>query len=159
MKSMQLRPARDTDREGIIALIDRVYRIYGDRICLEGADKDLSEIPCSYRGGHFDVVADNSRIWATVALVPAPDRQEVGCLRRMYLDPDLWGSGWGPCMIEWVRERARDMGMSRLEFWSDTRFERAHAFYRKQGFESDGSTRTLDDAWEPYDEYFFSGNV
>ena len=159
MKSILLRPARETDREGIIALISRVYRIYGDRICLEGADKDLSEIPHSYRGGHFDVAADNSRIWGTVALLPAPDRPEVGYLRRMYLDPDLWGSGWGLRMIDWARDRARDMGISRLEFWSDTRFERAHAFYRKCGFVSDGSTRTLHDAWEPYGEFFFSGDV
>ena len=136
MKSKLLRPATEADREGIIALIDRVYRIYGDRICLKGADKDLSEIPLSYRGGHFDVVAGESRIWGTVALVPAPDTPEVGYLRRMYLDPDLWGSGWGSRLIEWARDRARDMGISRLEFWSDTRFERAHAFYRKCGFVS-----------------------
>lgn len=159
MKSILLRPARETDREGIIALIDSVYRIYGDRICLEGADKDLSEIPHSYRGGHFDVLAGDTRIWGTVALVPAADIPEVGYLRRMYLDPDLWGTGWGLRMIDWARDRARDMGISRLEFWSDTRFERAHAFYRKCGFVSDGSTRTLHDAWEPYDEFFFSGDV
>jgi RimJ/RimL family protein N-acetyltransferase len=47
------------------------------------------------------------------------------------------------------------LGHTRIELWSDTRFERAHRFYTKHGFEHDGTIRHMTDAFAPYDELFF----
>jgi len=45
---MQLRPTRPEDQAAIMALIDAVYREYGDRLCLENADRDLLDIDAHY---------------------------------------------------------------------------------------------------------------
>lgn len=53
--------------------------------------------------------------------------------------------------IDW----ARDTGFERVEFWSDTRFERAHRFFEKFGFQKSGEVRDMTDSVVPYSEYFF----
>ena len=53
--------------------------------------------------------------------------------------------------IDW----AKDQGIDRIEFWSDTRFERAHRFFAKFGFEKNGDVRSMDDSHEVYKEFFF----
>ena len=45
---MQLRPARPEDQTAIMALIDAVYHEYGDRLCLENADRDLLDVDAHY---------------------------------------------------------------------------------------------------------------
>ena len=53
--------------------------------------------------------------------------------------------------INWAIEK----GFRRVEFWSDTRFERAHQFFARFGFQRDGRQRTMHDGHTPYKEYFF----
>ena len=74
----------------------------------------------------------------------------------MYLDSSLRGSGHADRLMQWALDKALELGMTRIECWTDTRFERAHAFYRKIGFQTDGSVRRMLDGCEPYDEHFFS---
>jgi putative acetyltransferase len=57
--------------------------------------------------------------------------------------------------MHWAIDYARSHGAERIEFWSDTRFERAHCFFQKFGFKTTGERRECDDSWEPYWEYFF----
>ena len=54
--------------------------------------------------------------------------------------------------IDWARER----GFREVRFWSDTRFERAHRFFEKFGFQQDGRVREMHDSHEPYSEYYYS---
>jgi putative acetyltransferase len=58
-------------------------------------------------------------------------------------------------MMQWAIDWAHEHGMRRIEFWSDTRFTRAHTFFTRLGFQRDGRLRTMDDGWLPYQEYFF----
>ena len=76
-------------------------------------------------------------------------------MRRLYLDPELRGAGWAQKLVDWAIDRARVLGMQRMELWSDVRFTRAHAFYKKFGFVHEGVEREMDDGWEPYREYFY----
>ena len=69
--------------------------------------------------------------------------------------PELRGSGWGGRLMEWAFDWARKHGQSRVEFWSDVRFTRAHRFFRRLGFEHDGRTREMHDGAMPYSEFFF----
>lgn len=152
---MNLRPFEPKDADGVVALIERVYREYGERICLDNADKDLSDVPGHYGAGRFMVLEKDSQVLGTVALAPDGARMDCCFLKRLYLDPELRGEGAGDRLLEWARETGRELGFSRMELWSDVRFERAHAFYKKQGFGFDGAVREMDDGWEPYREYFF----
>lgn len=153
---MKFRRVTNEDSEGVISLIDSIYREYGDRVCLEGADKDLTDLAAHYDDGRFMVLEDDAgKILGTVALTIR--NEEPGCcyMRRLYLHPDLRGGGQGQRLVEWVLTAARRSGATRIEFWSDTRFSRAHSFYGKLGFQHDGTTRTMNDGWEPYDEFFY----
>ncbi len=154
---MHLRPACVGDQEAIRRLVDAVYREYGDRLFVEDADADLLDIEGNYRalGGEFVVLDDAGQVRGMHAVLPSADGQGICTFRRLFLEPSLRGSGWGERLMQWALDWAADHRFERVQFWSDTRFERAHAFFAKAGFEQ-GATREMNDGAMPYREYFFS---
>jgi putative acetyltransferase len=152
-----LRPAQPQDCDAIIALIDDVLSEYGDRLSLDVADRDLLDIDGYYiaAGGVFVVLEDMGRIRGTHAAIPVPQQPGVCIFRRLYLETGLRGGPWGSRLMQWALDWAREHGMRRIEFWSDTRFERAHRFFARFGFQRDGRIRTVEDGWLPYQEYFY----
>ena len=158
---MQLRFANNHDSPQIIALIDSVYGEYDDTVCLEGAEKDLLDIEGSYRhvGGEFWVLIDDEKVVGTHGALPCESETtedlNVCQFKRLYLSKSLRGSQWGTRLMQVTIDWARDAGFERVEFWSDTRFERAHQFFKKFGFERDGRTREMFDGVDPYSEYFY----
>jgi len=154
---MKIRPVERSDTEGIIALIAAAYREHGDRLCLEGADADLANVAGHYSSGDsaFVVLDDNGTVAGTHALVPVDVSLGLCTFRRLYLRSDLRGTGWGDKLMRWAIDTARQFGFRRVEFWSDTRFTRAHQFFRRLGFQDDGRVREMNDAWKPYSEFFF----
>ena len=154
---MLLRLATPQDCQTITRLIDGVLREYGDEICLTGADRDLMDITGHYEqlGGAFVVLDDEGTIRGTHAVVPDGTRQDVFFLRRLYLEQALRGGVWGIRLMDWTLEWATAHGARRIELWTDTRFERAHAFFRRCGFQPDGRIRAMNDGVAPYREYFF----
>lgn len=145
------------DSPGIVALVDGVYREYGDRVCLEDADRDLLSFHDFYAadGGEAIVLAHGSAIVGLHAVVPLGDRPGVCTFRRLYLTASLRGGEWGERLMRWAMETAKQKGFSRVEFWSDVRFLRAHRFFARLGFQPDGRRRVMTDSFEPYSEYFF----
>ena len=158
---MQLRPACPEDQAAIIALIDAVYHEYGDRLCLANADRDLLDIDAHYvkAGGAFVVLDDAGCVRGTHAVLPEAARPGVGVFRRLYLEVALRGSPWGAQLMQWAIDCACAHNMYRIEFWSDTRFTRAHVFFTRFGCRRDGRIRSMDDGCMPYQEYFFFLNL
>ena len=158
---MQLRPARPEDQAAIMALIDAVYHEYGDRLCLDNADRDLLDIDTHYikEGGAFVVLDDAGSVRGTHAVLPEATRARVCVFRRLYLEAALRGSPWGAQLMQWAIAWARAHSMHRIEFWSDTRFTRAHTFFARFGCQRDGRIRSMDDGCMPYQEYFFFLNL
>jgi putative acetyltransferase len=154
---MHIRLARLEDRDAIMVLIDTVLHEYDDRLWPQGADSDLLDLTSHYmaKDGAFIVLDDAGHIRGTHAVVPDTQRPGVCYLRRLYLDAALRGSSWGTQLMQWTLDWARTHGMHRVEFWSDTRFTRAHAFFARFGFQRDGRVRTMHDGWKPYQEYFY----
>ncbi len=155
---MHIRPAAGNDQQALIELIDSIYRQYGDRICLDGADRDLLDLETAYTacGGGFVVLDDHGQVRGSHAVLPISLSNGLCTFRRLYLDPPLWGSDWGKQLMDWAVDWARQQGFQRVEFWSDTRFTRAHRFFHRYGFRSDGRVRHLQDGWQPYSEFYFS---
>lgn len=158
---MLLRLAEAQDCQAIIRHIDAVLREYGDEICLTGADQDLTDIEQHYgrNGGAFVVLDDEGTVRGTHAVRRDVTRPDVCCLRRLYLEQPLRGTDCGHRLMDWALEWAAAHGALRVELWSDTRFERAHAFFRRFGFRQDGRTRDMDDGVKPYQEHFFYKNL
>lgn len=158
---MQIRTAAKTDQPQIVRLIADILREYGDRICLDNCDSDLLDLQRNYfsAGGAFWVLEDGGKIFGTVAATPSFDafNEPVSpCqLKRLYLHASLRGGNWGVQLMQTAVDWARREGFRQLEFWSDTRFSRAHNFYLKFGCQMTGQVRTVTDTYEPFEEYHF----
>ena len=145
---MIIRSVTSGDRQAVTTLIESVYGEYGEQVCLDGAEADLLTLPEPYRqqGGEFVVLDDGGRIRGTHAVLPLDHATRICTFRRLYLEPELRGQGWGERLMQWAVDWASERGFVRVEFWSDIRFERAHRFFRRLGFVSDGTVREMDDA-------------
>lgn len=158
---MPIRLAQRNDQPQIVRLIADILREYGDTICLDNCDSDLLDLQKNYAacGGAFWVLEEASRILGTVAVTPSEDilsdPVSTCLLKRLYLHPSLRGGHSGRELMETAVSWARREGFRRLEFWSDTRFSRAHNFYQKFGCQMTGAVRTIHDTYQPFDEYQF----
>ena len=161
LSNLVLRPAHNTDQPGIIALINAVYQEYGDEVFLEGAESDLLEIDETYfrNSGCFVVLVDKQKqdelIKGTHAVLPLDPANNLCTFRRLYLAPDLRGTGAGTQLMQWAIDWASEAGFTRVEFWSDVRFKRAHRFFQRFDFQTDFETREMNDGCAPYQEYLF----
>lgn len=153
-----LREALHSDSRAVMTLIDNVYREYGDKLMPEDADADLINLEENYtkKDSIFVVVeAPDGSIVASHSVVPRTDQLNACWFKRLYLHPTLRGGVWGNILMNWAIVSAQRMGFKRVEFWSDSRFKRAHAFFGRFGFQRDGRVRSMTDGSMPYDEYFF----
>ncbi len=150
--------AQNADKDRVVSLIESCYQEHGDQIILNGDDSDLLNLEGNYRGrgGEFIIVEDQQQtIVGCHAVVPL-DQQPRSCtFRRLYLHKSLRGMGLGQALMQWALKWARSQGFQRVEFWSDTRFERAHKFFLKAGFLTNNDARKMDDGIQPYSEFFF----
>lgn len=152
-----LRHPTPDDTPGVIALVEGVYHEYGDRVCLEDAERDLLSFHDHFPrlGGDAIVLVDGEQVVGMHAVVPLADQPGVCTFRRLYMAPSLRGSGWGEKLMQWAIDTAKAKGFHRIEFWSDTRFVRAHHFFARLEFKQDGRVRDMTDSYQPYQEYFF----
>lgn len=155
---MSLRLATDEDSEHVIKLIDAILMEHNDRACLTGSESDLTTIESSYqgRGGAIVVLLDGDKIIGTHAVMPIEKTPAVCTFRRLYLDQDYRGTIASTRLMQWAIDYAKEAGFKRVEFWSDTRFERAHKFFEKFAFEKTGLEREMTDSFEPYSEFQFA---
>ncbi len=163
MSHESIRLATQADTDGIVELIDGILKEYGDRICLTpgGSEADLLDIDGGYRakGGEFWVLESVEkgvgRVVGTHATRPDPENGEVCTFKRLYLHSEFRGTNWGRELMQVTIDWARDSGFKRVEFWSDTRFKRAHRFFEKFGFQKSGEERHMANSVVPYSECFF----
>lgn len=150
-----IRPfAQDRDAAAVISLIDEIYREYGDPgVDLKQYDQDLLNIDRDYRetGGEFIVATVKEQIVASHATLPVDRATGKITFRRLYLDANFRGSGIADQVMDWAVDWSRAANFRWVEFWSDVRFTRAHRFFERFGFVSDGSIRH-----EKYGDFCFS---
>ena len=142
----RLRPARDDDADGVIALIAAVFAEYpGNVLDVDGEEPGLRAPASSYRG--FWVVERDRRILGCAAHAWDPDHPAGPTLelKKIYLDRSLRGHGWGRRLIDAAEADATALGARRLVAWSDTRFETAHRVYEALGYRPSGRSRELHD--------------
>jgi len=143
---MPFRPVRDRDASGLIALIERCFSEYpGVVVEPDGIDSDLRAYATALEqsGGEGFVLEQDGQIVALVSGVLLSGSRYQ--LKRIYLDASLRGSGMGTKMLRLIESRAQACGVASVELWSDTRFERAHRFYFREGYVKTGEKRELGD--------------
>lgn len=156
-EQFSIRPGTNEDGEALIALIDAVYREYGDEVDVAGYDRDLLDLETSYRakGGEFVVLESDGRVVGAHATQPIDRDKGILTFRRLYLYPKWRGGGAGKALMDWALEWGRAEGYRRVEFWSDTRFDRAHRFFERYGFVR-GGVRHLEEGTLKFSEHFYA---
>jgi ribosomal protein S18 acetylase RimI-like enzyme len=136
-----LRPGSDEDAAGFIQLISACWAEYPG--CVMDVDAEVPELRAlaSYfaqAGGALWVAEADGAIVGMVGVRPGWE------ICKMYVAASHRGSGLADALLDRAEAFAREAGAERLELWSDTRFERAHAFYAKRGYVR-GAIRVLND--------------
>jgi len=78
------------------------------------------------------------------ALGPAEDPEGAGELYAINVDPDHWGTGAGPTLLEAVQGELARLGFAETVLWVLPANARARHFYERAGWASDGAERTVD---------------
>jgi len=144
---MTLRPGRDEDAEGFIALVGDCWAEYPN--CVLDVDGEVPELRAlatyfAEAGGALWAAEVDGRIIGMAATRPLGDDQAWE-ICRVYVAKAARGTGLAQRLLTTAESHARDAGAERLVLWTDTRFEAAHRFYEKTGYVRQGSIRILDD--------------
>jgi putative acetyltransferase len=133
-EAFSLRDAQRGDEAAIQDLVQRVLAEFGLEFDLDGQDRDLVDISASYddSGGCFRVMVENGRIVGCAGLCHLDD--ETGELRKMYVQPESRGRGWGRMLLGRLLDEARRRGMTRITLESHSSLVAARTLYESVGF-------------------------
>lgn len=123
--------------------------------------KDFKKIYASLLDTHtLFVVEDNKQLVGTYRLIPKQYRQEHCVYLGSFGVPQaLRGKGYGWAILEGIREKAQQNGLSRIELTVDLHNQAAIYLYQKAGFEIEGTIRNsyrLKATNRFYDEYLMA---
>lgn len=141
-----LRPGRDADADGFIALIGACWAEYpGNILDVDGEVPELRALASYYakQGGALWAAEHDGRVAGMVGTRPLGGGAWEVC--KMYTDAALRGGGLAQRLIGAAEEFARAQGGTRMHLWSDTRFDRAHRFYEKQSYVRSGPLKVHND--------------
>jgi GNAT superfamily N-acetyltransferase len=148
LPGLVLRPGRDDDAAGFIALIGACWAEYpGCVLDVDGEVPELRALATWFRdqGGMLWTAEQDGRVIGMVGTRPLNDDDAAWEICRMYVDAAARGIGLAAELLRMAEDHARAAGAQRLVLWTDTRFTRAHGFYEKRGYVRQGSIRILDD--------------
>lgn len=146
MSSPALRAGRDDDADGFISLIGDCWAEYpGNILDVDGELPELRALASYFAksGGMFWAVEQDGAITGMIGTKPLEDGAWELC--KVYTRPALRGTGMAGTMLATAEAYARAHGATRMKLWSDTRFDRAHRFYEKEGYVRAGPLRVLND--------------
>lgn len=145
-RAVSIRPGRDSDAAGVIALISRCWADYpGCILDVEREEQKLLALATYYgeRGGALWVAEDGDAIVGMAAAKPTSD--EVWEVAKLYVHPDCHGAGLAHRLLDMMEAHAWARGAKSLTLWTDTRFIRAHQFYEKRSWVRAGPVRAIGD--------------
>jgi GNAT superfamily N-acetyltransferase len=141
-----IRPGRDRDADGFIALIGACWSQYpGVHLDVDGELPELRALGSYYgdQGGALWVAETEREVVGMIATRPLDTGAWEIC--RVYVHPARHGGGLGHRLLDLAEAHAIAAGATQLKLWSDTRFDRAHRFYEKRSYVRAGAIRVLDD--------------
>ncbi len=146
MTPARLRPGRDEDAEGFITLIGACWAEYPG--CVMDVDGEVPELRAlatyiSEKNGALWTAEAGSRVVGMIATYP--EVSDTWAISRMYVERAHRGTGLAHRLLDTAERHAVAAGATHLALWSDTRFERAHRFYERQGYVRTGPARALQD--------------
>ncbi|MFO0591450.1 MAG: GNAT family N-acetyltransferase [Polyangiaceae bacterium] len=152
---IHIREAVDADKDELISLIGGCFDEY------EGCVLDMEEMPellgiaTAFReaNGRFWVAEIDGRVVGSIGFTPGK-REGYAELRKLYVRKEARRFGVGNTLCTLAEEESKRAGYRGMEMWSDTRFQTAHRFYQKRGYEKGPTTRFLHDKSNTEEHYF-----
>ncbi|MGA0060780.1 MAG: GNAT family N-acetyltransferase [Planctomycetota bacterium] len=145
-EQLRIRPAEDTDSPGIVALVGLCFAEYPG--CVLDVDREEPGLltPTTSFARFWVLAAENDRIFGCIACTEHDVEGRPGVeLKKCYLHPAYRGRGLASRLVALVEQHAWAADRPRVELWSDTRFEQAHAVYAHLGYRRTGTERDLQD--------------
>ncbi len=146
LPAVAVRPGRDGDSAGLIALIGRCWADYpGCILDVEREEQKLLALATYYgeRGGALWVAEDGDAVVGMAAAMPATE--DTWEIAKLYVHPDCHGAGLGHRLLDMMEAHAWALGAKSLTLWTDTRLIRAHRFYEKRSWVRAGPVRAIGD--------------
>ncbi len=138
-----IRPGRDDDAAGFIALIGACWAEYpGCVLDVDGEAPELRALATHFtqRGGAVWAAERDGAVVGMIAVDPAAEAWQ---LSRFYVAAPERGTGLAQRLLALAEDHARMAGAGRMMLWTDTRFLRAHAFYETHGYVRSGALQAL----------------
>jgi GNAT superfamily N-acetyltransferase len=136
-----VRFAINSDRHRILDFIRSIRNEY-DTFVPPDLERDLNDLESSYssRGGFVLLVENGRSLLGTFAFLPISN--DVGEVRKIYLDKHVRGFGIGLSTLELILRYARKRGIRVLRAETNHRLPGYHLF-KKIGFQSSGKSSAL----------------
>ncbi len=144
--SFSIRLARDDDAEAMIAVVGGCWDEYPG--CVTDIDGEAPELRAlashmAAKGGAAWVAEFGGAVAGVCAVWPAGEG--IWELGKMYVAAHARGTGAARALADIAERRASGAGATEMRLFSDTRFDRAHAFYEKRSYVRHGALRALRD--------------
>ena len=130
-----IRDYRQGDEKTAQQLLVAGLQPYGLAADLARTDADIIDIQGLYieQGGVFRFLEGEGIVLGMYGLYPL---SEASCeLRKMYLQPEHKGKGFGHLLMKDAMEQAAVAGFKEMVLETNSRLKEAIAMYRKYGFE------------------------
>lgn len=149
---MSIRPATDADGPALARLIATVFAEYPGCLFVDAEFPELAGPASHYagKGGRLMVAERDGKVIGSLAVVMT-EVAGLAELFKVYVAADARGSGLAQQLFEAGLAHAKAREANAMILWTDTRFERGHAFYEKLGFRREPVMRYLADesaSWE-----------
>lgn len=134
----RIRPAVAVERSALEALQRRASLANpGDRDALLAHPDAITLPPEQIADGHVVVLEQGGDIKGFAAILPRDDGDAE--LDALFVEPDVWGRGYGRALIESCAAMARQQGAASIHVIGNPHAER---FYRACGFTPVSTVRT-----------------
>lgn len=149
LPGLTLRRANSDDTERLIQLVSLCFEEYADRgvvLELDGLDRDLKHWSDSMESQRGEGWVVDSTVESCIAMIGFTALDDsLFEVKRVYVHPGHRGTRLAVRMLSFIEKRVMARGGSILMCWSDSRFARAHSFYRREGFARLPDSRFLND--------------
>jgi putative acetyltransferase len=158
-----IREATDDDYLDLVEVIMSCFAEYPNCVMdIDGEIPELRRIATHFRenDGKFWVGERDGRVVACVGASPSGESEESGNagvgveLKKLYVHRSARRIGLASVLAELVFEEAARRNATFVDLWSDTRFDTAHAFYTRLGFEGGTRSRDLNDLSDTVEFHF-----
>jgi GNAT superfamily N-acetyltransferase len=141
MVKVEIQEARDGDLPAILSLYAQPDVDNGKILSIERAQRIFARIR-SYPEYRVYVAKTEDKIIGTFALLLMDNLAHMGApsgiVEDLVVDPDWQGKGIGKQMMEFARNRCKEMGCYKLALSSNLKRKVAHRFYESLGFKRHG---------------------